>query len=142
MTEIKKDTGSDLEKVDAYTVTSEQYREIPELTDDWFERAELHVAGRKVPRGRPPSPTRKQPPQAPPRSRDHRRLSRHRTRMANPHERPPGKSSVPRHRQDAAKLVTGKKAELVSAKKTAANDKRRAGRRAARKVTRPKRRRA
>jgi uncharacterized protein (DUF4415 family) len=51
--------GSDLEKAKALPITPEQYEEIPELTDEWFEGAELHVGGVKVPRGRPPSPTRK-----------------------------------------------------------------------------------
>src|SRR5262245_11049022 len=58
MTERKRDMGSDLAKVDAHTITAEEYEEIPELTDEWFARAELHVAGKKV--GRPRSATRKQ----------------------------------------------------------------------------------
>jgi uncharacterized protein (DUF4415 family) len=51
--------GSDLERAKALPITPEQYEEIPELTDEWFEGAELHVGGIKVPRGRPRSPTRK-----------------------------------------------------------------------------------
>jgi uncharacterized protein (DUF4415 family) len=60
MTERKSASGSDLEKVDAHSITPEEYDEIPELADEWFARAELHVGGIKVPRGRPRSPTRKQ----------------------------------------------------------------------------------
>jgi uncharacterized protein (DUF4415 family) len=51
-------SGSDWDKDKAEPVTSEQYEEIPELTDEWFAKAELHVGGEKV-RGRPKSPTRK-----------------------------------------------------------------------------------
>jgi len=47
-----------LEKVDAHVITPEEYAEIPELTKEWFERAEVHVGGAKV--GRPRSPTSKQ----------------------------------------------------------------------------------
>jgi uncharacterized protein (DUF4415 family) len=57
MTGKKPASGSDLEKVDAQPVTPEQYDELPELTEDWFEKAELHVGGVKV--GRPRSATRK-----------------------------------------------------------------------------------
>jgi uncharacterized protein (DUF4415 family) len=57
----KHASGSDLQKDEARPVTREQYDEIPELTEDWFEGAELHVGGAKVPRGRPRSPSRKLP---------------------------------------------------------------------------------
>jgi len=50
-----------LQKVEARPITPGQYDEIPELTEDWFEGAELHVGGVKVQRGRPRSPTRKVP---------------------------------------------------------------------------------
>jgi uncharacterized protein (DUF4415 family) len=52
--------GSDLEKVDSHVVTPEEYEEIPELTADWFEKAEPHVAGKPVRRGRPPKTDTKQ----------------------------------------------------------------------------------
>jgi uncharacterized protein (DUF4415 family) len=52
--------GSDLKKVDAHTVTPEEYAEIPELDDEWFGKAQLHEAGKPVRRGRPPSDQRKQ----------------------------------------------------------------------------------
>ena len=53
-------SGSDWDKAEALPITPEQYEEIPELTDEWFAKAELHVGGEKV-RGRPRSPTRKVP---------------------------------------------------------------------------------
>jgi uncharacterized protein (DUF4415 family) len=46
-----------LEKVDAQPIAPEQYDVLPELTEEWFEKAELHVGGAKV--GRPRSATRK-----------------------------------------------------------------------------------
>jgi uncharacterized protein (DUF4415 family) len=57
----KRGFGSDLARVDAHVVGPEEYEEIPELTDDWFEGAELHVGGMKVKRGRPRSANRKLP---------------------------------------------------------------------------------
>jgi uncharacterized protein (DUF4415 family) len=48
-----------LRKVDEHTITSEEYAEIPELTDEWFHKAELHKAGRPVRRGRPPAANKK-----------------------------------------------------------------------------------
>jgi uncharacterized protein (DUF4415 family) len=47
--------GSDMKKVDAYVLGPEDYEEIPELTDEWFENATLHIGGVPVPRGRPKS---------------------------------------------------------------------------------------
>jgi uncharacterized protein (DUF4415 family) len=46
--------GSDLGKVDAHVITPEEYEEIPELDEAWFAKAELHVGGKPVRRGRPP----------------------------------------------------------------------------------------
>ena len=37
-----KPTGSDLAKVDAYVLGPKDYEDIPELTDEWFERADLY----------------------------------------------------------------------------------------------------
>jgi uncharacterized protein (DUF4415 family) len=48
-----------LAKVDAHQITDEEYEEIPELTDDWFERADHHIGGKLIRRGRPPLPTPK-----------------------------------------------------------------------------------
>ncbi len=55
MTESKRALGSDLAKVDAHVIQPEEYDELPELTEEWFARAELHVGGVPVRRGgRPP----------------------------------------------------------------------------------------
>jgi uncharacterized protein (DUF4415 family) len=61
MIERKRASGSDLAKADAHTVTPEEYDEVPELTEEWFDGAELHVDGVKVQRGRPRSASRKLP---------------------------------------------------------------------------------
>ncbi len=42
-------------KIDAHKPASAEYDEIPELTDDHFERADLYEGGKLVRRGRPPS---------------------------------------------------------------------------------------
>lgn len=54
MTERKRVIGSDLKKVDAHFIQPEEYEEIPELTDEWFDKAVLHVGGKPM-RGRPKS---------------------------------------------------------------------------------------
>jgi uncharacterized protein (DUF4415 family) len=51
----RRDTGSDLSKVDAHAITQAEYDEVPELQDEFFERADHHEAGRLVRRGRPKS---------------------------------------------------------------------------------------
>ena len=38
-------------KFDAHVLTDEDYAEIPELTDEWFAGAVLHVGGKPVKRG-------------------------------------------------------------------------------------------
>ncbi len=43
MTENKPVIYSDLAKVDAHRLQPEEYEEIPELTDEWFAKADLHV---------------------------------------------------------------------------------------------------
>ena len=67
MTENKRNTaprskrvGSDLKKVDAYVLGPKDYEDIPELTDEWFRRADLYEGGKLIRRGRPPSPRPKQ----------------------------------------------------------------------------------
>ena len=52
--------GSDMKKVDAYVLGPKDYEEIPELTDEWFKRADLYHGGKLIRRGRPPSPSPKQ----------------------------------------------------------------------------------
>jgi uncharacterized protein (DUF4415 family) len=51
--------GSDLKKVDEYVLGPKDYEEIPELTDEWFRRADIYEGGKLIRRGRPPSPVRK-----------------------------------------------------------------------------------
>ncbi len=51
-----KPVGSDMKKVDAYVLGPKDYEEIPELTEEWFKRADLYEGGRLIKRGRPPSP--------------------------------------------------------------------------------------
>jgi uncharacterized protein (DUF4415 family) len=49
-----KRVGSDMKKVDAYVLGPKDYEDIPELTDEWFKRANLYHGGKLVRRGRPP----------------------------------------------------------------------------------------
>lgn len=55
MKKNKKDLGSDLAKVDAHVIQPEEYDELPEWTDEMFEKADLYVGGKLVKRGRPKS---------------------------------------------------------------------------------------
>jgi uncharacterized protein (DUF4415 family) len=48
-----------MKKVDAYVLGPKDYEEIPELTDEWFKRADLYEGGKLIKRGRPPSPAPK-----------------------------------------------------------------------------------
>ena len=52
---------SDLIAVDAHVLGPADYTEIPELTDEWFAKAEIHQAGRPVPRGARSRPTPNRP---------------------------------------------------------------------------------
>jgi uncharacterized protein (DUF4415 family) len=52
MAENKPVTYSDLAKVDAHEIQPEEYEEITELTDGWFDKADLHVGDRLIRRGR------------------------------------------------------------------------------------------
>jgi uncharacterized protein (DUF4415 family) len=51
----KRSIASDLDKVDAHVITPEEYEEIPELDDDFFERADYYEGSKLVRRGRPRS---------------------------------------------------------------------------------------
>ncbi len=44
----KRALGSDLKKVDRHVVQPHEYDEVPELTDEMFERADLHEGGKPV----------------------------------------------------------------------------------------------
>lgn len=57
MNENKPNIGSDLSRVDAHVIQPEEYEEIPELTDAFFEKAVWHEAGK--PSGRPKAESRK-----------------------------------------------------------------------------------
>jgi uncharacterized protein (DUF4415 family) len=60
MTARKRDSLTDWAKFDSHEITAEEYEEIPELTDEWFDKADLRVGGKLIRRGRPPLETRKQ----------------------------------------------------------------------------------
>lgn len=45
--------GSDLSKVDAHVIQPEEYDELPELDDAFFERADLYEGTKLIRRGRP-----------------------------------------------------------------------------------------
>jgi len=49
-----------MKKVDAHVLGPTDYEEIPELTEEWFERADLYKGGKLIKRGRPPSPQPKE----------------------------------------------------------------------------------
>ena len=51
--------GTDLAKLDAHQIAPEEYEDIPELGDEFFEKAEAAVGDRVVRPGRPPLPFRK-----------------------------------------------------------------------------------
>ena len=55
MTASRRAIGSKLSNVETHTITPGEYREIPELDDDFFERADYHEGGKLVRRGRPKS---------------------------------------------------------------------------------------
>jgi uncharacterized protein (DUF4415 family) len=58
MTENKPVIYSDLAKVDAHRIQPEEYEEIPELSDEWFAKADLHVGDALIRRGRGRPPLR------------------------------------------------------------------------------------
>ena len=61
MPENKRGTYTDLAKLDAHKIQPNEYEDIPELTDEWFEKADLHAGDVLVRRGRgrPPLDKRK-----------------------------------------------------------------------------------
>jgi uncharacterized protein (DUF4415 family) len=54
MSASRKNTATDLAKLDAHVITQEEYDEIPELTDEWFDNAEFSIGGKVIRKGRPP----------------------------------------------------------------------------------------
>ena len=52
MPEKKRALGSDLNKVDAHRIKPEEYDEIPELTQEWFDKADYYIGDKLVRRGR------------------------------------------------------------------------------------------
>jgi uncharacterized protein (DUF4415 family) len=60
MTEKKRGTATDLAKLDAHVIGPDEYEDVPELTDEWFEKADAHEGGKLVRRGRPLANERKE----------------------------------------------------------------------------------
>ena len=60
MTGKKRVLGSDLKKVDRHVIQPHEYGEVPELTDEMFERGDLYQGGKLISRGRPKSDDPKQ----------------------------------------------------------------------------------
>ena len=60
MAKRRRTLGTDLAAFDAHEITPEEYEEIPELTDEWFDKADLYKGGKLIRRGRPPSETKKE----------------------------------------------------------------------------------
>ena len=56
MPESKRAIHTDLAKLDAHEVLPEEYEDIPELTDEFFDRAEIRQGDKLIRRGsgRPP----------------------------------------------------------------------------------------
>ena len=48
--------GSNLSKVDTHTIQPQEYDELPELDDAFFERADLYKGEKLIRAGRPKSP--------------------------------------------------------------------------------------
>jgi uncharacterized protein (DUF4415 family) len=60
MIERKRGTATDLKKLDEHIIQPEEYEDIPELTEEWFARATVHIGGVPVSRGRPKSQNAKE----------------------------------------------------------------------------------
>jgi uncharacterized protein (DUF4415 family) len=59
MPENKRATHTDLARLDAHEIQPEEYEDIPELTDEFFDKAEIRVGDKLIRRGRPPLDTPK-----------------------------------------------------------------------------------
>lgn len=61
MKKNKKNLGSDLTRVDAHVIQPHEYEELPEWTNEMFDRADLYYGGvliRRGKRGRPKKPSK------------------------------------------------------------------------------------
>jgi uncharacterized protein (DUF4415 family) len=52
MPENKRVIHTDLAKLDAHEIQPEEYEDIPELTDEFFEKADFYVGEKLIRRGR------------------------------------------------------------------------------------------
>lgn len=52
MTENKRVIYTDLARLDAHEVQPEEYEDIPELTDEFFENADFYIGEKLIRRGR------------------------------------------------------------------------------------------
>jgi uncharacterized protein (DUF4415 family) len=59
MAENKPVIWTDLAKLDAHEIQPEEYEDIPEMPDDFFDRAEIRLGDKLIRRGRPPLDTPK-----------------------------------------------------------------------------------
>jgi len=57
----KRTLGSDLAKVDAYIIQPHEYDELPEWTDEMFERADFYINGKLVRKGKAGRPPKEKP---------------------------------------------------------------------------------
>jgi hypothetical protein len=84
MTESKRAIHTDLAKLDAHEVQPEEFDDIPKLTDEFFDKAEIRRGDELIRRGRglPPLKAPKKSRLAAPGLQRHRALSRNRPRLA------------------------------------------------------------
>jgi uncharacterized protein (DUF4415 family) len=54
MPENKRAIHTDLSRLDTHEVQPQEYEDIPELTDEFFDRAEIRHGDKLIRRGRPP----------------------------------------------------------------------------------------
>lgn len=59
MSEKLKSTQRDWSKFDAHVITAEEYDEIPELTDEFFDCADVYEGAKLIQRGRPKAKSQK-----------------------------------------------------------------------------------
>ncbi|HLY47301.1 MAG TPA: BrnA antitoxin family protein [Stellaceae bacterium] len=52
MTENKRVIHTDLAKLDAHEIQPEEYEDIPELTDEFFDKADFYIGDQLIRRGR------------------------------------------------------------------------------------------